>query len=223
MACMLKSEYGLKIGVGRVRRLMKVMNLPKLFSKKFPNHSAKSDGGTYENLLNRNFRQSAPNQIWVSDITYIKVGQKWYYLCVIIDLFSRKVIAWKISDKPNAELVISTFKSAYANRNFPKGLMFHSDRGSQYTSATFRKLLNDLEVVQSFSGKGCPYDNAVAESFFKFLKLEEINRNHYSKLSDLKSALFEYIDGFYNTKRPHRANDFLSPNDFESEYFKKIS
>ena len=145
------------------------MNLPKIFSKK------------------------SPNQIWVSDITYIKVGQKWYYLCVIIDLFSRKVVSWKISDKPDAELVISTFKKAYADRNFPVGLMFHSDRGSQYTSATFRKLLNQLSVVQSFSGKGY-----VAESFFKFLKLEEINQNTYSSFADLKSSLFEYINGFYN-------------------------
>ena len=85
------------------------MNLPKIFSKKSPNHSTKSESGDYQNFLNRKFHQSAPNQIWVSDITYIKVGQKWYYLCVIIDLFSRKVVAWKISDKPDAELVISTF------------------------------------------------------------------------------------------------------------------
>jgi len=223
MTCILKREYGIKIGVSRLRRLTHSMNLPKIFSKKSPNHSSKSESGVYPNFLNRKFHQSAPNQIWVSDITYIKVGQKWYYLCVIIDLFSRKVVAWKISDKPNAELVISTFKKAYANRNFPIGLMFHSDRGSQYTSADFRKLLNRFNVVQSFSGKGCPYDNAVAESFFKFLKLEEINQNTYSSFADLKSSLFEYIDGFYNSKRPHSTIDFLSPNDFESAYFENIS
>ena len=101
--------------------------------------------------------------------------------------------------------------------------MFHSDRGSQYTSTAFRKLLNRLNVVQSFSDKGCPYDNAVVESFFKFLKLEEINQNTYSSFADLKSSLFEYIEGFYNSKRPHSTNDFLSPNDFESAYFEKIS
>ena len=111
-------------------------------------------------------------------------------------MFSRKVIAWKISDKPNAELVIATFKKAYFDRNFPIGLMFHSDRGSQYTSAAFRKLLAEFNVVQSFSGRGCPYDNAVAESFFKFLKLEEIDRKTYKTISDLKSSLFEYINGF---------------------------
>ena len=96
--------------------------------------------------------------------------------------------------------------------------MFHSDRGSQYTSPTFRKLLNQLSVVQSFSGKGY-----VAESFFKFLKLEEINQNTYSSFADLKSSLFEYIEGFYNSKRPHSTNNFLSPNDFESAYFEKNS
>ena len=127
LTCMLNREYGIKIGVSRVRRLMLSMNLPKIFSKKFPNHSTKIESGDYQNFLNRKFHQSAPNQIWVSDITYIKVGQKCYYLCVIIDLFSRKVIAWKISDKPNIELVISTFKKAYSDRHFSIGLMFHSN------------------------------------------------------------------------------------------------
>ena len=170
MTCMLKSEYGIKIGTSRVRRLMRSMNLSQIFSKKSPNHSTKIESGDYKNLLKRKFKQSAPNQIWVSDITYIRVGQKWAYLCVIIDLFSRKVISWKISFKADAELVISTFKKAYIKRNSPKGLIFHSDRGTQYTSKDFRKLLDDFDVVQSFSGRGCPYDNAVAESFFKYLK-----------------------------------------------------
>jgi len=132
MACLLKSEYSIKIGVSRVRRLINSMHIPKIFSKKIPNSYTKSESGDFKNLLNRKFHQSTPNQIWVSDITYIKVGQRWYYLCVILDLFSRKVVAWKISDKPNAELVISTFEKAYASRNFPKGLMFHSDRGVHF-------------------------------------------------------------------------------------------
>ena len=119
--------------------------------------------------------------------------------------------------------MISTFKKAYAKRNFPKGLMFHSDRGSQYTSKDFRKLLDEFDVVQSFSGRGCPYDNAVAESFFKYLKKEELHRKTYSHFSDLQSSLFEYIDGFYNPKRPHSSNDFLAPDDFESAYFLHLS
>ena len=202
---------------------MRSMNLSQIFSKKSPNRSTKTESGDYKNLLKRKFKQSAPNQIWVSDITYIRVGQKWAYLCVIIDLFSRKVISWKISFKADAELVISTFKKVCVKRNFPKGLIFHSDRGTQYTSKDFRKLLDEFDVVQSFSGSGCPYDNAVAESFFKYLKKEEIYRKTYSDFSDLQSSLFEYIDGFYNPKRPHSSNDFLSPDDFESAYFHLLS
>ena len=221
MTHMLQSEYGIKISTGRVRRLMRSMHLPVLFSKKAPTYSDESSKKHYHNLLNRNFNPSLPNLIWVSDITYIRVGNKWYYLCVVIDLFSRKILSWEISQHPNSDLVISTFKKAYSKRNFPKGLMFHSDRGSQYTSCAFRKILDEFEVVQSFSGKGCPYDNAVAESFFKFLKLEETNRKTYSNIDDLKISLFEYIDGFYNPKRPHSANNFISPNNFESDYFKK--
>ena len=100
--------------------------------------------------------------------------------------------------------------------------MFHSDRGSQYTSAAFRKLLDELNVVQSFSAKGCPFDNAVVEAFFKFLKAEETNRKSYSNLADLRVSLFEYIDGFYNVKRPHSTINFLSPADFEANFFSLV-
>ena len=103
----------------------------------------------------------------VSDITYIKINGKWYYLCIVIDLFSRKVIAWHISAKLDVDLVISTFNKAYQKRNTPSGLMFHSDRGSQYTAFAFRQLLDSLDVVQSFSKAGFPFDNACCECFFK--------------------------------------------------------
>ena len=187
------------------------MNLPKISSRKIPTQSAKSESGDFKNLLNRKFNPDEPNKIWASDITYLKVGSKWHYLCVIIDLFSRKVISWLLSDQPDADFVIRTFKKAYRSRNCPQGLLFHSDRGSQYTASAFRKLLDELNVVQSFSAKGCPFDNAVLEAFFKFLKAEETNLKSYSNLADLQLSLFEYIDGFYNAKRPHSAIHFLSP------------
>ena len=215
----MQREYGIKIGQTRVRRLFKSMNLPKVYSRKVPNQSVKSPSGDFKNFLNRNFNPDEPNKIWASDITYLKVGSKWHYLCVVIDLFSRKVISWQLSDKPDAQLVIDTFRKAYRSRNFPQRLIFHSDRGSQYTCAAFRKLLDELNVVQSFSAKGCPFDNAVVEAFFKFLKAEETNRKIYSSFSDLQISLFEYINGFYNSKRPHSAINFLSPNDFESKFF----
>ena len=162
------------------------MNLPKNSSRKVPIQSVKTSSGDFKNHLNRKFNPDAPNKAWASDITYLKVASKWHYLCVVIDLFSRKVISWLLSDKPDAQLVINTFRKAYRSRNCPQGLMFHSDRGSQYTSSAFRKLLDELNVVQSFSAKGCPFDNAVVESFFKFLKAEETNRKSYSTFSDLQ-------------------------------------
>lgn len=199
---------------------MKDMCLPKMSTAK-PSISSRSDNSECTNHLRQEFKQSAPNLVWVSDITYIKVGYKWHYLCVIIDLFSRKVIAWNISAKPDAELVIATFKKAYASRREPFGLMFHSDRGTQYTASTFRKLLDSLNVVQSFSKKGYPFDNAVCESFFKYLKKEETNRRNYSTLNELKLSLFEYIEGFYNTKRPHGSLGFLTPEEMEQRYWEQ--
>ncbi len=121
-----------------------------------------------------------------------------------------------------AELVIETFKLAYYSRNKPNNLIFHSDRGSQYTSQYFRTLLDEFNVVQSFSAKGYPYDNAVVESFFKFLKLEQLNRKTFYTLQQLKLSIFEYIEGFYNSKRPHSANNMLIPNSFEELYFSDL-
>lgn len=137
-----------------------------------------------------------------------------------MDLFSRKVISWSLSAKNDADLVISTFKKAYEKRNSPYGLMFHSDRGSQFTAFSFRKLLDSLDVVQSFSQKGYPYDNACCECFFKYLKKEETNRKNYQTKQELSLALFEYIEGFYNTKRPHTTLNMLTPNEAEALYWR---
>ena len=197
------------------------MNLPKISTRK---PACKGSSGSLEcsDKLEQNFSQNAPDLVWVSDITYIRAAGRWYYLCIIIDLFSRKVIAWDISSKADADLVISVFKKAYSKRNSPYGLMFHSDRGTQYTAFAFRKLLDSLNVVQSFSKKGCPFDNAVAESFFRYLKQEETNRRSYSSLSELKLSVFEYIDGFYNSRRPHGALHYLTPNEQERLYYAQI-
>ena len=159
--------------------------------------------------------------MWVSDITYIKAGGIWYYLCVVMDLFSRKVISWHISSKANVELVIRAFKKAYEKRNTPHGLMFHSDRGSQYTAFSFRQLLDSLNVVQSFSKKGYPFDNACCECFFKYLKKEETNRKCYHSLTELQLSVFEYIEGYYNTKRPHGTLNMLTPNEAEALYWEQ--
>ena len=170
----------------------------------------------------QNFNPSAPNQVWVSDITYIRVGSRFYYLCIIIDLFARKVIAYRVSPKMNVQLSIDTFQAAWTTRGEPSGLLFHSDRGCQYTAKEFRKLLDGHDVIQSFSAKGHPYDNAVAESFFKFLKLEEINRKTYISLNELQLSLFTYIH-FYNAQRPHGSNAYLTPDEKETAFWEVIS
>ena len=171
------------------------------------------------NHLKQNFNPKVPNIVWASDFTYIKAGGKWHYLCIIMDLFSRKIIAWNISTKADGALVKSTFQKAYESRNFPKGLMFHSDRGTQCTAVAFRKFLDTVGVVQSFSKKGYPFDNACCESFFKYLKKEECNRRIYQKTNELKLSLFQYIDGFYNPKRPHGSLGLMRPNEKERDYY----
>lgn len=130
--------------------------------------------GEYTDHLQQEFNQNSPNVVWVSDFTYIKGAGKWYYLCIVMDLFSRKIISWNISGKPDVDLVMTTFK------------------------------------------KGYPFDNACCECFFKYLKKEEVHRKSYHSLHDLKLAIFEYIEGFYNSKRPHASLGMLTPNEKEN-------
>lgn len=133
-----------------------------------------------------------------------------------MDLYSRKIIAYKLSDKINTQPAVNTVDLAVANRGKSNGIIFHTNRGSQYTSKEFRKHLDNLNIIQSFSAKGHPYDNAVMECFFKYLKKEETNRRSYSSLDELKIILFKYIFDFYNSIRPHSNNGGLSPDDFEN-------
>ena len=223
MTSHLKREYGIKISVGRVYRLMKSMNLPKMSTiKQKPNYSILpiDESLNLHNLLKQQFNQAAPNLVWCGDFTYINIGKnRFVYLCVIIDLFSRKIIAYSVSAKHDARMVIETFEKAYAARNCPKGLMFHSDQGSEYTSKEYRKLLDKYAVTQSFSNKGHPYDNAVLECFFKYAKKEEFDRHSYTSLEEVKSAAFEYIEGYYNSNRFHSYNNNQTPNEKEKDYF----
>ena len=213
-------DYGIYISVGRVYRLMRSMQLPSMSTvkpKSAPQQKDSSD--CYADHLHQDFNQKAPNLVWASDFTYIKAGGKWYYLCIIRDLFSRKVISWHISSKPDVDLVIQTFEKAYRSRKSPIGLMFHSDRGSQYTAFSFRKLLDERNVVQSFSKKGYPYDNACCESFFKYLKKEETNRRNFHTYNELYRSVFQYIEGFYNSRRPHGSLGYLTPDEMEAAFW----
>lgn len=198
---------------------MKTLQLPRMSTEK-PYHSYKhKDNGDCTNHLHQKFNQKSPNLVWASDFTYIKAAGKWYYLCIVMDLFSRKVISWNISGKPDVKLVMTTFKKAYARRNQPTGLMFLSDRESQYTAFAFKQLLDTLNVVQSYSKKEYPFDNACCECFFKYLKKEETNRKTYHSLQELQLSIFEYIEGFYKSKRPHGSLGMLTPNEKEELFW----
>lgn len=216
MKLCLQREYCINISVGRVYRLMKSMSLPKMSTQKPFIHKSKSAADEkLENILHQQFDQPEPNLVWVCDFTYIRAAGRFYYLCVILDLFSRKVIAYKLSNKIDTQLAIDTVNLAVSSRGKSQGVIFHTDRGCQFTSIQFRKHLDRLNMVQSFSAKAHPYDNAVMECFFKYLKKEEVNRKCYSSFSDLNNSLFEYIFGFYNSVRPHSHNNGLSPNQAE--------
>lgn len=178
-----------------------------------------SENDSFHNKLAQNFNVPAPNQVWVSDFTYIKVGQRFCYICAILDLYARKVIAYSVSNRIDTSLAIKTLQSAVRVRKASSGILFHTDRGSQFTSHEFRKLTDSLNIIQSFSAKGHPYDNAVMECFFKYLKKEELNRRSFSSIEQLKLSLVTYIDGFYNSIRPHSHNGGLSPNQMESLFF----
>lgn len=179
-------------------------------------HKSKTASDTEcRNVLNQKFNPSAPNKVWVCDFTYIRTAGRFYYLCAILDLFSRKVIAFKLSNKIDTNLAIETVNQAVAARGKSEGIIFHTDRGCQFTSSLFRRHLDNLNMIQSFSAKGHPYDNAVMECFFKYLKKEETDRRTYSSFDELKLSIFEYIHSFYNSFRPHSHNNGLSPDQAE--------
>ena len=175
-----------------------------------------------KNKVNQQFQTTRPNEIWVSDVTYFRTPYNSYYICVILDLYSRKVIAHRIALNNSTQLVKNTFKDAYETRQ-PKGtLIFHSDRGGNYRSKTFCNYLKSLKVKQSFSRAYTPYDNSVVESFFSSLKREELYRTKYRSDKEFKKAVDEYMV-FYNSQRPHSNNNYRTPDTKEAEYYSKNS
>ena len=204
----------------RILRLMKELKLSSKGSHPKLNSANDRQYQYYPNKLKQNFLTDAPNKVWVSDITYAKVGMDFLYLCVIIDLYARKVVGYEVSENIDTRLVSKAFRQAFTFRGKPSSLMFHSDQGSQYTSFEFRDLLKQFEVSQSFSAPGAPYDNAVAESFFASIKKEDFRRNFYKTEGEFRAAVKEYIE-FYNDYRPHQRLGFLTPNQAEAAFYQK--
>jgi len=174
--------------------------------------------GVSENVLNRQFVASKPNEKWVSDITYIRVRGKWFYLATVMDLYSRAIVGWALDDTMTEVLITSALKMALGRREVKPGLIVHSDRGVQYRAIKYQGLLESIGAVSSMSRRSNCWDNAVMESFFSRLKVELVFGAKYNSIEQVKSSIFEYIEIFYNRVRQHSALGYLSPMQFEQQY-----
>lgn len=215
-------SFGEACGKNRVYRLMKSAGIQ---SQRGYKRKANFSGGKLStvapNLLNREFDVVEPNTAWVTDITYIRTYEGWLYLGVVIDLFSRQVVGWSMSDRINTDLVLNAITMAIWRRK-PKGnVIVHSDQGCQYTSYDWKSMLESNNLTVSMSRRGNCHDNACAESFFALLKRERIRRKIYLTREEGKADIFNYIELFYNSTRRHGNNNDLSPMEFERNYFVK--
>lgn len=212
-------EGGLSCSLNYIANLLKEKGLKARNGKGFKYFPAvESKTNVSENLLRRRFEAQAPNQKWVTDITYIKVNRTWLYLAVVLDLFSRKVVGWSLGTHMREELILEALDMALSNRMVKEGLLLHSDRGVQYRGNTYQEALEANGIVCSMSRKGNCWDNAVMESFFSRLKVELIYAENYQRIEEAKSGIFEYIEIFYNRKRRHSALGYKSPARYEQEF-----
>jgi transposase InsO family protein len=210
------AQLGKFVGRKRVARLMRAAHLYCKTKRRFKvTTNSNHNKPISPNLLQRQFKVSKPDQYWVGDITYIPTSKGWLYLATVIDLYSRQVVGWSMSNRMQATLVNDALLMAIWKRKPAKGLIWHTDRGSQYASKSHREVLKDHHIIQSMSRKGDCWDNAVAESFFHTLKTELTHHQKFKDREEAKHVIFEYIEVFYNRIRIHSANNYMSPVDFE--------
>lgn len=207
-------------GRHRVARLMRQVGLRGVQKKAFRPRTTQSDHPLpiAPNRLKQGPAPTQPNQVWVSDITYLLTGQGWLYLAAVMDLCSRKVVGWATAEHLKTTLVQEALERALRTRRPPPGLVHHSDRGIQYASQQYRQLLQSHQILSSMSAQGNCYDNASMESFFSTLKSELIGRQSWSTHPELKLAIFDYVETFYNRKRLHSSLNYQSPTQFEEQY-----
>jgi len=207
---------GLNCSKNRVSRIMGQNKLYSKAKKRFKaTTNSKHDHPISDNVLNREFNALKPNTHWVGDISYIQTKEGWLYLSTVIDLYSRAVVGWSVSSRMTSQLIEDSFLNAIWSRKPHPGLLFHSDRGSQYAGHAFQKLLEQHQAISSMSRKANCWDNAVAESFFKIIKSELIYHEDYVTRDEAKNSIFEYIETFYNRKRLHSSIEYKSPMQFE--------
>jgi putative transposase len=211
-------DKGFNVGRRRTARLMRENGLKAQQKRRFRRTTDSHHAFPIApNLINQDFSAERPNQKWAADISYLWTAEGWLYLAVILDLFSRRVVGWALSDRLHKELALEALAKALAIRRPGKGLIHHSDRGSQYGSLAYQAKLREHAIQISMSGKGNCYDNAVVETFFKTLKTELVWRAVFQTRAEAKNTIGRYIDGFYNPVRRHSSLDFVSPVQFERQ------
>jgi transposase InsO family protein len=195
---------------------MRENNIRSKMKKKFKaTTNSKHSHPVAENVLNRDFTPTAVNKVWAGDITYVWTGEGWLYLAVILDLFSRQVVGWSMSERMTKDLALDALRMAVTKRKPERGLIHHTDRGSQYACGAYRKFLNGIGAICSMSRKGNCWDNAVSESFFHTLKTEMIFFEEFETRSEAMSKIFEWIEVFYNRQRHHSTLGNKTPEQFE--------
>jgi transposase InsO family protein len=211
----LKRE-GFACGRDQVVRLRRVNDIYSKRRRRFVVTTKSKQGHeSAPNILNRKFSVSSPNQAWVGDVTFIPTLKGWLYLSVLLDLYSRKVVGWSMSNRNDSTLIKDCLEMAIKHRNPPSGLIHHTDRGSTYTSETYRTVLRDNGMISSMSRKGNCWDNAVSESFFGSLKNELTHWDIYQNRDHARADIFEYIEMFYNRQRLHQTLNYVSPAEYE--------
>lgn len=213
-------QQGVDISERTVTRIMKEQQWRSRTVKKYKaTTNSKHSLPVQDNVLNQDFTASKPNEKWVTDITYIATGEGWLYLASVMDLYSRKIVGWHMSDRMTKELVLQALKQAHGRQQPGSKVLHHSDRGSQYASHDYQKQLQIYSMIGSMSRKGNCYDNACIESFHSIIKKELIYLNTYETRSEAEKSIFEYIEVFYNNERIHSSIQYCTPTDFERQYY----
>lgn len=212
-------KEGIICSENRVARLMSRNNLVAIHKRKYKvTTDSKHNLPVAPNLLNRYFTTDAPNKVWLADITYVWTNEGWLYLAFVLDLYYRGIIGLAMMSRMTDELTLKALKQAIIRCKPPKGLIHHSDRGSQYASWNYQAVLDDYKIVPSMSRKGDCWDNAVGESFVHTLKVEYINRNRFQRREEAMNGIFGYIELYYNRKRAHSSLDYKSPHEYHDAY-----
>ena len=211
-----------RIGIGRVERLMREHGIRARHKRRFlATTDSKHSMPVAPNLLARNFTPAAPNRVWTGDITYIHTGEGWLYLAIVLDLFNREIVGWSIKSRMTADIVTDALTMAWFRRKPQEGVVFHSDRGSQYASQAMSAKIAEYCMTASMSRKGNCWDNAPSESFFNSLKNERVHGTTYATKASAEADLFEYIEVFYNRSRRHSTLGYSSPIQFLQDWISK--